>query len=137
MKMEYFGSHWCQNVGCQNIPENIALPSVLYVQLIHMKMEQLLVLTYFGQYFFAFRIICTLHTHEIEIFQQLLVPKYLREYCFAFGVICAVNTHENGIFQQLLVPKYLGEYHFAFGICAVNTHNNEIFWQLLVLKYFR
>ena len=59
---------------------------------------------------------------ESEIFQQQLVPKYFGEYWFAFGIVCAVNTHENGIFWQLLAPEYFGEYCFAFGVtCALNT----------------
>ena len=40
---------------------------------------------------------CALSGCENEIFQQLLVPEYFREYCFAFRLICSLNTHENNI----------------------------------------
>ena len=43
---------------------------------------------------------CALNPCENEKFRQQLVPKNFGEYCFAFGVICAINTYKNGIFRQ-------------------------------------
>ena len=63
MEMEYFSSSQCQNT-----PGNIVCGSGT----------------------------CALNLCENEIFQELLVPKYFGEYCFAFGVICALNKHEIG-----------------------------------------
>ena len=40
---------------------------------------------------------CALSGWENENFQQLLVPEYFGEYCFAFRVICSLNTCENNI----------------------------------------